>query len=630
MKKSPPSIRPASAPGRRYVPRDAVLAAVLALFGFFVVAGIPQRLDIPFHYAGGDTMYYLTFAKTIQDTGGWFHNPFLGAPAGADLVDLPNCDLLHLVTLKLLCFLTGNWAVAVNIFYLAGYPLAAITALLALRQLGISRAVAVTISVLFALAPYHFFQNQDHLMLSAYFMLPLAILVALRLMGPDDIPRRRFLAAVAVIALTTASGLYYGFFSAYLVLIGGAVGFVLHRRPRRLAQTGLLLLVSIAMLGVQTLPTWLYQMHHGANPTAITRKATDAEAFALKFTYLVLPVANNRIPILRHLFHKYNDAFLPNVNESNLAGLGAVAAIGFLSLLAIALIKTVAAFARRVPSNAGKGEKAGPPIVSNSSLDWLGPLATLNLAAFLLATYGGIGAIFSLLVSPIIRAYDRMSICIAFLALAAAAIGLDELIALLRRRYRAKAELGRLIVACLILFALISAYDQIPDWTPDYRASADSFNSDADFVHAIESAVPRGSRIFQLPYMPFPESTPPGLMADYDLFRGYLHSSTLCWSYGAVRGRPGDIAYRDLAQLPPPQLVAALRSRNYAGIYLDRAGVTDPAYEPALVAAARTGSPEPAGTSELVSADPRPPDSQLPDTRLVFIPLAPTSLPASR
>ncbi len=223
-----------------------------------------------------------------------------------------------------------------------------------------------------------------------------------------------------------------------------------------------------------------------------------------------------------------------------------------------------------------------------------------------------------------------MSICIAFLALAAVAIGLDELIALLRRRYRAKAELGRLIVACLILFALISAYDQIPDWTPDYRASADSFNSDADFVHAIESAVPRGSRIFQLPYMPFPESTPPGLMADYDLFRGYLHSSTLCWSYGAVRGRPGDIAYRDLAQLPPPQLVAALRSQNYSGIYLDRAGVTDPAYEPALLAAARTGSPEPAGTSELVSADPRPPGSQLPDTRLVFIPLAPAPLPASR
>jgi phosphoglycerol transferase len=578
---------------------------VLSLLGFFAAAGIPGRFDVPLHYVGGDTLSNLAGVKTILDTGGWFHNPFIGAPAGADLADLPNCDLLHLAALKLLCLITGNWAVATNLFYLAGYPLAAVTALCVLRRLGISRPVAITIAVLFALAPYHFFQNQEHLMLSAYFMLPLAILVALQLMQSDDIPRRRLIRCAVIVALTTASGLYYGFFSAYFILVGGAVGFLLHRQTRRLAQTGILLLVSFLTFCVQMLPTWLFQFHNGHDPAAFTRKVTDAETFALKFTYLVLPISHSRILLLQKLFRSYDNAFQPNVNESNLAGLGTLAAVGFLSLLVVALLKTVTNLSGRAPVDSA----TSIPIDSQSpsSMAWLGPLATLNLAAFLLATFAGFGEIFALLVSPTIRALDRMSICIAFFSLAAVAIGLDALIAFLRRHYRTYKRFNHMLIAGLILLALISANDQIPnsDAMPNYTFSAYLFDRDARFVKNIESAVPNGSLIFQLPCMPFTESTPPGDMSDYDLFRGYLHSSNLHWIYGSIRGRPGDLAYQKLAQLPPPQLVAALRAGGFAGIYLDRYGITDPTIESALLKAA--------GATESTSDDP--------DHRLVFIPL---------
>ena len=49
-----------------------------------------------------------------------------------------------------------------------------------------------------------------------------------------------------------------------------------------------------------------------------------------------------------------------------------------------------------------------------------------------------------------------------------------------------------------------------------------------------------GAMVFQLPYRRFPETQPLARMADYDLMRGYLHSDDLRWSYGFMKGRPGD------------------------------------------------------------------------------------------
>jgi phosphoglycerol transferase len=103
-------------------------------------------------------------------------------------------------------------------------------------------------------------------------------------------------------------------------------------------------------------------------------------------------------------------------------------------------------------------------------------------------------------------------------------------------------------------------------------------------------------------------------MMDYDLFRGYLHSQNLHWVYGAVRGRPADLAYQQLAQLPPTQLIPALGAHGFAGIYLDRFGMTDPNLESALLKAA--------GTTEFQSDDP--------DHRLVFIPLPASTPPPPR
>jgi phosphoglycerol transferase len=61
----------------------AVAALVLACLALKVWRG---DLQVPFAYRQ-ETQYYLMLAKTMEDHGGYFENPSLGAPFGQELHD---------------------------------------------------------------------------------------------------------------------------------------------------------------------------------------------------------------------------------------------------------------------------------------------------------------------------------------------------------------------------------------------------------------------------------------------------------------------------------------------------------------------------------------------------------------
>jgi phosphoglycerol transferase len=94
--------------------------------------------------------------------------------------------------------------------------------------------------------------------------------------------------------------------------------------------------------------------------------------------------------------------------------------------------------------------------------------------------------------------------------------------------------------------------------------------------------MPAGAAIFQLPLMAYPESPPVNELGDYELFRGYLHSSTLRWSYGAIKGREASQWQRSVFALPIEMSMAQIRARGFSGIYLDRRGFRDNTAETAL------------------------------------------------
>jgi phosphoglycerol transferase len=108
---------------------------------------------------------------------------------------------------------------------------------------------------------------------------------------------------------------------------------------------------------------------------------------------------------------------------------------------------------------------------------------------------------------------------------------------------------------------------------PRYGALRAQFAVERDFVRAIERTVGSNAAVLQLPYARYPESPPIVQMADYSHLAGWLHSDTLRWSYGAVKGRT---TWQDgqLSLGLPDQLRRARRA-GYTAVWIDRFGYDD-------------------------------------------------------
>src|SRR5207302_515103 len=131
------------------------------------------------------------------------------------------------------------------------------------------------------------------------------------------------------------------------------------------------------------------------------------------------------------------------INENDYASLGILGSIGFLLLVGGLFSR------KRVAPNMGRIVDPSYPGVREG-------LGALNAAALLLGTTGGLGSLFSLLVGPWIRGYNRISIYIAFFAFFALALALEGLV----RRCPASWKLKLVVHALLGGLLLAGVWDQ--------------------------------------------------------------------------------------------------------------------------------------------------------------------------
>jgi len=510
-------------------------------------------LRIPFAYGVGDELTVAMGAKWLIECPWVFYNPHLGMPFGSVTFNYPQPDVFHYVTIKLLGLTTTNFGWVVNWFYLLTFPATCLCTLYVLRQLAIGYPAALLGSLLYTFLPYHFMRGEAHLFLGAYYLIPFLALLMFRVAsgrppllgeGPGKWPglawrSRGFLGTVAVCLIAGSSGVYYAFFAAFLFAVTGLAA---SAAQRRLAP----LLSAVLMAGLITLTVLLCLLPHLllGHRNISTRVSGDAETYALKMTQLLLPVSGHRLPALAALKNNYYHA-APLVNENDAATLGIVGSVGFMLLLGWAGIRILGGEAK---------------LLNRDDQRILSFAALLTIASTLLATIGGLGSLFAVLVSPQIRSYNRISVLIAFFSILAVVLLLDRI------GTRPKTRSSYIIYcAGVALVGFIGLYDQTsPIFVPNYVENARNFRSDARFVRAIERSVPPEAMIFQLPYLTYPEAS------RYDLMRGYLHSRRLRWSYGAMINERSDLWQRSVQMLPPHEMVPRLAAAGFSGIYLDR------------------------------------------------------------
>ena len=549
----------------------------LALLGW-LMAPWRGEMRLPWFYANGDGTTVQTGFKCIIEHGSYRQNPSLGAPFVQDVGDLPDGDRVHFTVAKMLSWFTGDWAVLYNVYLALMFPLIALTAMFACRRLGVSRELSAGCGVLYAFLPYHVFRMPWHSILASYWCIPLTVLVAVRLALGHRLTRsqetplwKRLSAegvfAVAVSALTGGCGIYYAVFGGMFFFIGGLYGAVQGRCLRPLWRAAALLVVLAVVMACLIVPSRLHSRNDTIVAPAFVRSAMETEVYGLRISQLVLPTVGHRLPFLARVRSVFDrSALVQPPNENGWVSLGLVGSIGFVALFACLMF---------------------PALRTETSP--LGPLAAMNIFAITLATIGGFASLFSFFITPLLHAYNRVSIYVAFFCLLALALILNEL----RSRCLSRGYKPVAIVGGTLFCVLAGVWDQVGHGPPGLSPleTTVSFQRDANFVHRIEAAVPKGSMIFQLPHSRFPDGSWINRIVPYDHLRAYLHSKTLRWSYGITTGSYGALWDYEMTAKPLPELVEALATAGFAGIYVDRYGYKDPAKEATDTLTALLGPP---------------------------------------
>ncbi len=563
----PPAVPAPPAP--RVAPWTVCLfgyAVALAITGGVLYYGMRLEkvdLHVPFSYKH-DALLILPLVKATVEGGDHWTNDRLGAPGQQELYDYPIVDSLHFAALRLLGHRYPDPIYVFNLYYLLTYPLTTLTAMFALRRFRISLPASIAMSVLYAFQPYHYLRGEEHYFLSAYYVIPLTLWIALRLCGgavpffrKADDGRFRFRplqaagwGTVIVAVFTATAGAYYAFFGCAMLSAAVIYGWWVSKTWRA-PVVGFAVVALIAGIGIANhLPTARYQEVFGKNDRPALRLSEESEIYGLKIAQLVLPVNGHNWLRLSSIRAEYDAPRMrPCQTENEWDPLGMVASAGLIFLLISAFLP---------------GSRRPLP----------GALSSLAIFAVLLGTIGGVGALIGHLVTPQVRAYNRISIYIAFLALAAVGVAVDRLT---ESRWRIVYPVR---IAAFGLLIWVGLWDQLNNtWFRDdgqlkaRSKVAEKFKEDRDFFTRIEELFPEGGAVFNFPHVPYPESQPVGDVDSYDHIRGYLHTDRLRWSFGSMKGREWDMRLRQMTDETVPVMLERMVLVGFRGLLVDVRGL---------------------------------------------------------
>jgi phosphoglycerol transferase len=543
-------------------------------------------IHVPFQY-DGDSIMTGEWVKSIIDNGWFLDNKYIGMPTGKNLRDVPMSDNFHYAIIKIITLFTDDYAAAMNIFYIFTFPLIVCTSFYVFRKFSISPFLSFFGAFLYAFLEYHYARNLAHIFLSAYYMNPLIIMVilwlfsgTLEITGEEATSRKfvgsinqKFRVSMIISLLVSACGIYYAYFSCFLLLTAGAVRSIWQKKFRPIV-TAVVLTAIITIGGVLNLsPVILYQLQNGKNPEASARVYHEAELYSLKITELLLPVTGHRIKTLASLKdqHERETSFIYRFYKPKIAAsLGIIGSMGFIFLLGFLIVYRK------------NNENILNDIDRHNLLLYL---SILTIAALLMATVGGFDSIVAHIIRYKIRAYERLSIFIAFFALFAVLVIIQNFYdTYIKNRHTPVIRFNSItlylpgILFHIFMTALLMAglFDQAGIFsTPDYDTIKKKFLDDKKFTAHLERVLPCDSMIFQLPYIAYPESVHPYKMIDYDHLRFYLHTTKLRWSYGTVKGRSGDKWQKEAASKPAADMIKEIAGRGFKGIFINRNGYKD-------------------------------------------------------
>ena len=512
----------------------------------------------PYNYGpGGDEYSILVQAKELAQQKWLWSTERLGAPFGQNMLDYPSILLQNTeyLSMKFWSLWTKDPAVIVNIQFLMTFILCSVTAYLVLRKMAVTPLFSVCGALLFSFSPYIYARGLGHYCLSACYFIPLSVYLCYTAYSREDLLKRRTFAEdrrenvlLLLICFCIANnGIgYYPFFSCFLLCVTAVCkGFETRDIRKTLPALKLVLIITLFML-LLLVPSFHYSLVYGRNDIT-SRNLQGVEIYGLKITQLFIPLRAHEIGFIKNLIERYNR--MPLVNENSRAYLGAVAGVGF-------IFQMLCFFGIRM-----KNEHTGVILLASR----------LSLASVLFMSVGGFISLLSTLLNiDTLRGFNRISIYLMFLSITVLCF-LGELLL-----ERIKGALGRriflLLTAAVTIFGIWEQSPDIGRAAKRLEAGGIQWVKDAIFIEKIEDTLQPGDMVFQLPYLPYPEGKQQNDLSAYRHLIGFLHSDTLRWSFGGIKGREGDRWYREVSQMDCEQMIKTLIAAGFRGLYIDRSG----------------------------------------------------------
>jgi phosphoglycerol transferase len=536
------------------------IAASLFMSGW--PEGLLPDIKRPFTYAG-DGISYMWNIKRVIEEAWFFTNSHTGYPFGSNHLDYPTSDTGNYAILKILGAIFQSPVAALNIYFLLGFSSVFAVSYIVLRTLGISRSFSVTGGILYTFASFHF-GRIGHLFFTWYFVAPLFFYFGFRLFNKNlNIPNKQSLknklGDTLVLILLASFGIYYALFGSMVLFVSALLAAIFYKSWAHL-RIGLMSCVAVS-LGVllNVAPSLWHLATMGPNLEGVNRFPAESELYGLKLAQMFLPRGDHRLDSFYDFASRYNYNF-PLVTENISSSLGSAGSLGLLLLiLSVFMAPMVLNSNLKTPQNR---QFANQMLI----------MGLLVCSLFFMATVGGFASLFALMVSASIRSWNRISIYIEFISVAALMLCLEWLVRRHTNRFNNKYRTGlRVILAGVLVFYGV-ADQTVKPCRVCLQSNQTLFEHDKNFIQSIEQSVPASSAIYQLPYMGYPEYSAINNLGSYDQARGHLHSTNLKWSFGGIRGREGDWFYRKLAHLPMEQQLAVAQALGFAGVYIDRRG----------------------------------------------------------
>ena len=497
----------------------------------------------------GDALGVYATAKQITETGWFYHTDLLGAPYIQDSLSATSGILLDAnnIFIWLYCLLLGgNWIKAVNYYYFSLFFINAISAYYVLRKLKIQNVIAVFSGLAFGFSFFIFARHIGHLCLSAFFVVPLAILVCIWIFFDEDFLRfkgffekKENLVAVFIAFLLAISFAYFPYFACFFFAVAAFSGFVKGNGLYSVISAFKMIFLTGFFFGLNKISFIIQILSGETTGEEIARSPIGVEYYGLKIFKMLLPPNGFYSARLQSVQEIYK-AGAPVSGEA-MEYIGVMAAMGFIFLL-------VCLFVRKKESE---------------TFRTLGLLSELNIAAVLLGSVGGFSMVIAFFVTDYIRCYNRICIFITFIGILAIAIVLNSFYDnIAKNEWQRIAVLGYGAVVALLTVYTNSAYI-------DFPAAEPIWDEEEDWIKTIDDQLPDGAMVYQLPFVKYPENGPVNDMGDYELYDGYLHSDNIRWSYGAYTGTEAYEINEAISHMDVQDMVDNLVMCEYDGIYID-------------------------------------------------------------